>query len=431
VWVCYFRGITLGLFSFLKGNILVMTVCECLWRVSIDVIYPYLSLYVLSLGGSYETIGQVMAIGSIASMILYPFGGYVADLQGRIKLIGYMTIGYAFAFLIPALTNSWQWLAVGIFIQSFVSFYFPAMQALRADSLTPGQRGIGYATMMTIPSAVGIASPMIGGLLIERFGINQAIHGLYFLGFFVGLLVAFLRLRYLKETLSSENALQIKLRDVPRMVVESYGDVVRTIRGVPRSLLTLSLLISATIFFASLVSPFWIVRAQQVVGLTTQDWGTIMLVTGAINVLISIPAGSLVDRFSRRWVLGISLILGSIPTYLYLYVSDYNQLLLLSVSMTVINSFMNPAFQAIFADMTPRKQRGRIMAAIGTGGIWLMGGAWGSGVMGMLLQSTGTFLSGYIYKIDISMPWKILSASLIILGLLFILLVRDPENAED
>ena len=141
----------MGLFSFMRGNILIMTVCECLWRVSVDVLFPYLSLYVLSLGGSYETIGQVMAIGNIASMILYPFGGYIADLQGRIKLIGYMTIAYAIAFLIPALTNSWEWLAVGMFIQSFVSFYFPAMQALRADSLAPGQRGIGYATMMTIP----------------------------------------------------------------------------------------------------------------------------------------------------------------------------------------------------------------------------------------------------------------------------------------
>jgi len=420
----------MGLFSFMRGNILIMTVCECLWRVSVDVLFPYLSLYVLSLGGSYETIGQVMAIGNIASMILYPFGGYIADLQGRIKLIGYMTIAYAIAFLIPALTNSWEWLAVGMFIQSFVSFYFPAMQALRADSLAPGQRGIGYATMMTIPSAIGIASPWLGGFLIGTYGINKAIHGLYFLGFFVGLLVAFLRLRFLKETLNSEDAVKIKMGDVPRMIARSYGDVLETMRTVPRKLFIISALMSITIFFSSLVTPFWIIRAKEVVGLTSQDWGSVMMVAGAINVLIAIPAGGLVDRFSKRWVVGISLILGAIPTILYLQVSDYNQLLLLSISMTFVNAFLNPAFQSLFADMTPRKQRGRIMAAMGAGGVWLMGGSWGSGIFGMLLQSTGIFLSGYIYKMNEALPWMVLSSALVILGVLFILLVRDPETAE-
>ena len=420
----------MGLFSFMRGNILIMTICECLWRVSIDVMFPFLSLYVLSLGGSYETIGQVMAVGNIASMILYPFGGYVADLQGRIKLIGYMTIAYAISFLIPALTNSWEYLAVGMFIQSFVSFYFPAMQALRADSLPPGQRGIGYATMMTIPSAIGIASPMIGGFLIGKYGINPAVHGLYFLGFLVGLLVAFLRLRFLKETLNNEDAITIRLGDVPRMVFRSYGDVLNTIKTVPRKLFIISTLMSVTIFFSSIVTPFWIIRAQEVIGITSQDWGSIMMMTGAINVLISIPAGGIVDRFSKRWVVGISLILGAIPTFLFLLVNDYYQLLLISVSMTIVNAFLNPAFQSLFADMTPREQRGRIMAAMGAGGVWLMGGSWGSGILGMLLQSAGTFLSGYIYKMDGSLPWITLSGALFVLGILFILLVKDPENAE-
>ena len=95
-----------NVFGFMRGNILVMTVCECVWRTTIDVLWPFLSMYVLSLGGSYETIGLVMAAGNLASLILYPLGGYIADYQGRIKLIGYMTFAYGAAFLIPAFTNS-------------------------------------------------------------------------------------------------------------------------------------------------------------------------------------------------------------------------------------------------------------------------------------------------------------------------------------
>ncbi len=419
-----------GVFGFMRGNILVMTICESMWRISSDVIWPFLSLYVLFLGGKYETIGQVMALGNIASMILYPLGGYIADYQGRIRLIGYMTFGYAASFLIPALTNNWQWLAVGMFAQSFVSFYFPAMQALRADSLPPSQRGIGFATTMAIPSAVGIASPMIGGWLIERLGMGPAIHGLYFLGFAVGLVVAFIRLRLLKETVERPGQIEFSFRMIPGLLVSSYRSVLETLKDIPRGLLRLSLLISVCLFSVSLVSPFWIVRAREAVGVTTQQWGTMMLITGAINVAISIPAGGLVDRLSKRWVVGLCLIVGSAPTLLFLRCGSFNQLILLSVAATLTNVFLNPAFQAIFADMTPREKRGRIMASFGVGGIWLMGGAWGGGVLGIIMTTMGTFLSGYVYNHDSSLPWYILSGVLVTMGILFILLVKEPEKAE-
>ena len=155
----------------MKGNVLVLTVCSSLWRISIDIIWPYLSLYVMALGGEYETIGQVMAIGNLASMLLYPLGGYIADYQGRIKVMAYMTYVYAFTFLIFVFTESWKWVAVGMFMQSLVTFYIPAMQALMADSIPADKRGIGFAAMMAIPGAFGVASPLIGGWLIDQIGI--------------------------------------------------------------------------------------------------------------------------------------------------------------------------------------------------------------------------------------------------------------------
>lgn len=417
-------------FGFMRGNILVMTVCESLWRVSVDVIWPFLSLYVLALGGRYETIGVVMALGNLASMILYPLGGYIADYQGRIRIIGYMTFGYAAAFLIPALTNTWQWLAVGMFAQSLVTFYSPALLAMTADSIPPERRGIGFATSTAVPSAVGIASPMIGGWLIETYGIGRAMHGLFLLGFFVGLLVAAIRLKFLKETLERPDQIEITPGRVPHLLGASYRSVLGTLMEAPGHLLVLSLLVSLCVFFVSIPSSFWIIRAQEVMGVTTRQWGTLLLVTGAINVALSIPAGGLIDRLSKRWVAGACLIVGSVPALLFLRSTSFGQVLALSVAATLTNIFLNPAIQALFADMTPREKRGRIMAAIGGGGIWLMGGAWGSSVLSMTLRTAGSLLSGYIYHFDRSLPWYILSAALAVLGVLFIILVREPEEAE-
>jgi MFS family permease len=418
------------IFSFMKGNVLVMTICECVWRSTIDIIWPFLSLYVLSLGGSYETIGFIMAAGNAASLILYPVGGYIADYQGRIKLISFMTFAYACAFLIPAFTNSWQLLGIGMFVQSFVTFYFPARQALVADSLQPNNRGIGFAATVAIPNAFGLAAPVVGGWLIETYGINRAMHGLYFASFWIASTIALFRFKYLKETIENPIKLNLSISGFPRLVINSYRSVFGMFGEIPRRLFILSFLVSSSVFFASLVSSFWIIRAKEIIGLSITQWGTVMMVSGLVSVLFGIPAGSIVDRFSKKKIAGICLILGAAQCYLFLFCKTFNHVVILAVVTTLTNSFMNSALQSLFANMTPREKRGRVLSSIGGGSIWLMRGAWGSGVLGMTMQTIGSFLSGYLYSYNNSLPWIILAISLVVIGVLFIVLVEEPKVSE-
>lgn len=418
------------IFSFMKGNVLVMTACECVWRSTIDIIWPFLPLYVLSLGGSYETIGVITAIGNLASLILYPLGGYIADYQGRIKLIGYMTFAYGAAFLVNAFTDTWQWLAVGMFLQSLVTFYFPARQALIADSIPPKKRGIGFAATVAIPSAFGIAAPVLGGWLIETYGIGRAMKGLYFSGFWIASAIALFRLRYLRETVENPRKLELSVSRIPGLIAESYRSVFDVLGDIPRRLYTLSFLVSISVFFASLTSSFWVVRATEIIGLSIQQWGTVMLVSGLVSVVLGIPAGIVVDRLSKKWIAGLCLILGSAQCILFLQCQTYLHVVALAAFTTLTNAFMNPSFQSLFADMTPREKRGRVLASIGGGGVWLMKGAYGSGILGRTMQTVGSFLSGYLYNYNSSYPWILLSAALLVLGVLFIALVEEPKVAE-
>jgi MFS family permease len=417
--------------GFIRGNVLVLTVCSILWRISVDVVRPYLALYIMALGGSYETIGLVMAVGNLAGMLLYPLGGYIADYQGRIKVMAYMTYVYSLTFLIFVFTESWMWVAIGMFAQSLVTFYTPAMQALMADSLPPGRRGLGFAATFAIPSAFGIASPLIGGWLIDIYGITPAIKGLYFLGFLIAIVVATLRLKFLRETLRRAEVMSIRLGKIPELLLKSYRDVVRMIREAPRRLLVLSLLMAGCTFFVSLVMPFWIIRATEVIGINPEQWGTIMLVSGAVNVLLSLPAGSYVDRHRRKNIAGVCLIAGSIPVFLFLYATTFEQVVALSVVATMTNVFLNPALQSMFADMVPRERRGRMISALGGGGVWIMGGVWGTGVVAMTSITLGSLASGYVYSLGSSLPWVILAGALVVLGVLFIKMVEEPEVGED
>ena len=423
-------GHDLKALNVMRGNVLVMTFCSILWRVSVDIVWTYIPLYVIALGGDYTTVGQVMAVGNLAAMILYPLGGYIADYHGRIKVMSYMTFVYGLSFLIFVFTNSWEWVAIGMFVQSLVTFYTPAMQALMADSLPPGSRGVGFAATMAIPSAFGIASPLIGGWLIDIFGIKPAVKGLYLLGFFVSFLVGGIRLKLLKETLPKGSGIKLTFGGIPKLILESYRNIVSIIREAPRRLINLTLIISACVLVTSITSPFWIIRAKETVGLSTQQWGTVMLVNGVVNVLLSIPAGGFVDRHSKKRIAGLCLIIGALPVYLYLYASSFEQVLLIGVLSTLPSIFLNPSFQAIFADMVPREKRGRSIAALGGGGITFMGNAWGNGLIGMLCAMFGSLLSGYVYKYNNSLPWMLLSGSLILFGIVFLVVVREADKPE-
>ena len=69
-------------FSFMRENVLVLTICRALWTISISIAWPFFPLYIGALGGSTTDIGLVYTLGGLAGLILYPVGGYIADYKG-------------------------------------------------------------------------------------------------------------------------------------------------------------------------------------------------------------------------------------------------------------------------------------------------------------------------------------------------------------
>jgi hypothetical protein len=45
--------------------------------------------------------------------------------------------------------------------------------------------------------------------------------------------------------------------------------------------------------------------------------------------------------------------------------------------------------------------------------------------------TVGSLLSGFLYSLDLSLPWMILSGALVVLGVLFITKVKETGKAED
>ena len=413
--------------SLMKGNVLVLTVSRILWSMSDALVLPYLSLYILALGGDKPTIGWVNAMGSLAACVLYPLGGYIADKAGRARFVGVSTLLYVTSFLIFAFAPSWEWVALAVTYQNVVLFYMPALNAIMADSIPVGARGRLYALTIAIPNAVRIFTPYIGGLLIARMTLLPAMKVGYLFSFSMGLVVAYLRLRYLKETVDAEGI----GRDVVRILVEGYRNVIDSIRWTFRNIKGYAMVSMLMAFMGSLVLPFWVVYATEFIGLDEYQWGVVMLCAGVAKTLLSFYIGGIVDRVGARKCF-LFTILVSIPgMYLFTLSTGFWLTMILFTVLTVSSAFMWIASSVYLADSIPRDVRGRVMAGLGSGmSTGVVGGGYASGFLVFIPMTLGNLMGGYIYALDGALPWVL--QSLLLAGALTLtyMWLRDPERAQ-
>jgi len=97
---------------FVQGNNLVFALTDLLGNFARGLVLPYMSLYILALGGDTTQIGLVSSISPLAGLIMFPIGGYIADHASRVKLVALGSVFSAALVLIYILAPSWQVVAL-------------------------------------------------------------------------------------------------------------------------------------------------------------------------------------------------------------------------------------------------------------------------------------------------------------------------------
>jgi len=152
-----------------------------------------------------------------------------------------------------------------------------------------------------------------------------------------------------------------------------------------------------------------------------------------IHVLLSFPAGSLIDRFDKRKVLGAAMALSAIPIMLYPFSGGFLGALAVFVPLSVANAFMVPAAAALMADLCPPERRGMVMANLGRGMVWVnyrggVGGGPGMGFVLTLPAIVGAYLGGYIYESYGAAPWLLMGGALALNAVLALFLLKTRKK---
>jgi len=168
--------------------------------------------------------------------------------------------------------------------------------------------------------------------------------------FFVGLS----RQKLLKETMKSDELEKSSHINVLAMIRESYRSTWETLKYRTSKRLAIFVVIRAlSSFSAAMVGSFWVVFAEKVIKLSVAEWATILFIQGLTSLLISVPAGILVDKIGKKRTIVTTLFLSLFPGILFTYCQTFIQTLAIQICLIVITSFLQPAAQSLMADMVP------------------------------------------------------------------------------
>jgi MFS family permease len=318
----------------------------------------------------------------------------------------------------------------------------PAMNALQADSLPPGIRGKGFAIMRVVPSAIRILAPILGGYIIEWFrtvsgqtsdqALILAVRICWSIAFATGLLVAWLRSRYLKETMREDEITEkFSYSQIPKLLIPAYRSIFDSIKWMGKGLKVILIIEMFVSFFIAMSAPFYVVYAKHIIGLVESQWGLILFISGLLGISIAFPLGAAVDKIGPRKMILMGMTLAPVVIWSYQYAGGFIGVVLILSGITICNNVMMPAFSTIIANIIPRNRRGRLYSLIGERGITIsFGNFWGGGFLLFPPAALGSYVGGWVYKLNPNYLWMITSVALVVSLVLVFFFVRNPEDAE-
>jgi len=178
-----------------RKTLYIMVFCQVITSIGFSSIFPFLPLYVKSLGsvtslGTDILSGLVFSSQALTMMIASPIWGAVADRWGRKLMVERAMFGGAVILLLMAFARSAEELVLLRTIQGMITGTIGAANALVA-SIVPRER-CGFAMgLLQVGLGAGVGlGPIIGGAVADAYGYRAAFYVTAALLAIAGMIVA-------------------------------------------------------------------------------------------------------------------------------------------------------------------------------------------------------------------------------------------------
>jgi MFS family permease len=321
-------------------------------RLAYQIVFPYLSIYIVALGATATQLGMVNSLGMIAAGCLGPLTGWFIDKSGpkKIYLLGigllgvsYLTYGIAQSWPITFVAMAAYWMGFAVGIQSCAT--------VCGICLANEDRATGMAVCETVAAGLlGMAGPMLAVWMVTLFGgVNVGgIRPLFFFGFVITagtfmIILTQLSNKSWKKTGVSRPSL---FRDLHQVLKEG------------RHLKRWLVIASVTQLPLAMVFPFSQVFAYKMKGADQFILGAMVMASALSSIVFAIPLGRLADKVGRKKVLYLTIPLLWISNLILIW-SPNPVFLLIAGGFQGFYYITAPVSAAMERELVPPDQMGR------------------------------------------------------------------------
>ena len=338
-----------------QRTLIVLFFSQMATAVGFSSIFPFLPLYVKSLGSStgmsVELLsGLVFSAQAFTMMLAAPVWGRLADRYGRKLMIIRASIGGAIVLLMMAFAQSAEQLIGLRALQGLISGTVAANSALLAAQVPRERMGYAMGTLQ-VGLGAGVAfGPLIGGIVADNFGYASAFFVTAAMLFLAGVLV-FIGVRedfhpQLSEVRKGQG------------VFAFWGQLLK-FPGV-KPTYSLRFLIQLARSMLAPIMPLFVVELMIDAARVNSFTGLLIGARAAATTVSAMFLGRLADRVGHRKVATVSAILAGLFYIPQSLVTEEWQLLLLAILVGVALGGVIPTLSSILARYTESGAEGAV-----------------------------------------------------------------------
>ncbi len=268
-------------------------------RFAYQIVFPYLSVYIVALGASATQLGLVNSLGLVAAGLVSPFIGWLIDRHGprSFYLAGIVLLGVS--YLAYAVAQNW-YVAIGAMVAYWLGYSISghSCATICGNCLANRDRATAMMVCETVGAGLlGIVGPLVGAFIVASSGTvdPDAIRPLFVIGLGITAVTFVIVLTQLSPQRWS----------VGQERGAVFGDLREVMGG--RHLKRWLVIAAVGQLPAGMVFAFSMVYAHEVKGADAFVLGAMVAATALVSILLAIPLGRLADRIGRKKVLFLTI----------------------------------------------------------------------------------------------------------------------------
>jgi MFS family permease len=369
---------SLAAFFGLKRNLVILLIAIFVIGAGEELWMRFVPKYLQALGATVFVIGFYDALRTLLGAVYAYPGGVIVDHWGHRRAFIIFNVvsivGYSLVLLIP----NWGGVIAGMFFfLSWSCFSLPATFSLVGAALEANRHSMGIGVQSVIKRLPIMVAPILGGMLIDHFGIIHGVRIALIVSIFLSALTIFVQRQFREDSVES----RVVAATAPAAGRWSLWQNLRQFNAPMRRLLLSDILIR----FCERVPYAWIVIfAMDYIGMSAQQVGILTTIEMLAAALCIIPASHYADRYGREPFVIVTFVMFTLFPISLLMSRSFSALVI-AFTIRGLKEFGDTSRKALIIGYSDPERRGQMIGAYY--------------LVRDLIVSSGAILGAYLWKL--------------------------------